>query len=454
MLRRYNGNKGNNSGGDINDESAPVLPDPGNSTPLLSSPLIHYGQLHRRRLMMIFFFFFVLLTVSSSYLGRFLFENTMSLILYQRQYKQHYWNDAFEISSTGHNQAKGYGYCTLETCLDSNKCHDNKARNIYIYPPDASHVESFFRWAGGSYYRQSQQMFEDQVVAYLQKQQQSQKMNIVTNPDDACLFLPRMYVHTRNDVWEGFALFRLRSLPHWDIDGRNHIIVDPGDDMYRSIPQADKAIFLRAAFHQSLLRGGYDVQTLYSPFKNLSHRVERNSTSFLQRPILASFKGKQKVRLRANLANMLGEEKDVIVLVEGTTSPSDYNAWDYDDLLLRSRFCIAPRGLGLHSYRMAECMSAGCIPVIISDGYAWPDSDMIGVGMEEPRLQWDELAIRIEESSLDGLVQRLRSISDAELIQMHQNVLLAYSRLKTAGALHPIGGILVVLQRIEKILVT
>lgn len=103
MLRRYNGNKGNNSGGDIN-ESAPVLPDPGHSTPLLSSPLIHYGQLQRRRLMMIFFFFFALLSLfgGSSYLGRFLFENTMSLILYQRQYKQHYWNDAFEISNIGH----------------------------------------------------------------------------------------------------------------------------------------------------------------------------------------------------------------------------------------------------------------------------------------------------------------------------------------------------------------
>ena len=58
-----------------------------------------------------------------------------------------------------------------------------------------------------------------------------------------------------------------------------------------------------------------------------------------------------------------------MILVKGNPQ---YNSLAYETLQLESRFCLALRGIGLHSYQMAEVMSAGWISVVISDGNTEP----------------------------------------------------------------------------------
>jgi hypothetical protein len=309
-------------------------------------------------------------------------------------------------------------------------------------------LEKYFAYLAGKYYQHSHEQFETTIVRFLKEHPH---VHIVKLPSDACLLLPRIFIHARSDAWEGFSLLHLRHLPHWD-NGRNHIIIDRGDNFFQNIP-ADQAIFLRAAFHRALIREGYDVQTLYVPeitFKDLSHHLTRNETAFLDRPLLASFKGKETSHLCARLVDKIDSatSDNVVILVEGITPSSEYNSWEYADVLLLSRFTLAPRGLGLHSYRLVEAMSAGCIPVIISDGYAWPEASLV-----DPPLEWDKIVIQVDEDNLGTLIDHLWAIPTNEVLLRHGAVKDAYRRLKAVGGFHMVSGIPLVMRRIDDLII-
>jgi hypothetical protein len=46
------------------------------------------------------------------------------------------------------------------------------------------------------------------------------------------------------------------------------------------------------------------------------------------------------------------------------------------ELMRRARTCLVPRGAGLHSYRIAEASSCGCVPVVLADEWVMPFEDV------------------------------------------------------------------------------
>jgi glucuronyl/N-acetylglucosaminyl transferase EXT1 len=82
----------------------------------------------------------------------------------------------------------------------------------------------------------------------------------------------------------------------------------------------------------------------------------------------------------------------------------------YVDMLFNSTFALLPRACGYAlSYRMVEAMNAGCVPVIISDGYVLPFSEY---------LDYESFSIRIAEADVEIIPEILaQQLNQADQLQ-------------------------------------
>ncbi|MES1169824.1 MAG: exostosin family protein, partial [Leifsonia sp.] len=124
--------------------------------------------------------------------------------------------------------------------------------------------------------------------------------------------------------------------------------------------------------------------------------------SSVEPDLLFSFVGSRTARCR----DVLFELRHPDAVVE---EPRDFDFWSpsvpqrtrFNDVLVRSRFVLCPRGRGTSSFRLYEVLSAGRVPVIISDDWVPPHGP-----------EWEKFSIRWPEGRTDGLVEHLESHGD------------------------------------------
>ncbi|KAI0229804.1 Exostosin-1a [Lamellibrachia satsuma] len=85
---------------------------------------------------------------------------------------------------------------------------------------------------------------------------------------------------------------------------------------------------------------------------------------------------------------------------------------DYKVLLHNSTFCLVPRGRRLGSFRYLETLQAGCIPVLLSNGWVLPFAEVI---------DWSKAAIWGDERLLLQVPSLVRSISHGEILSLRQH---------------------------------
>eukprot|EP00668_Euglena_longa_P016900 GGOE01021211.1.p1 GENE.GGOE01021211.1~~GGOE01021211.1.p1 ORF type:complete len:386 (-),score=62.14 GGOE01021211.1:87-1244(-) len=211
------------------------------------------------------------------------------------------------------------------------------------------------------------------------------------------------------------ALRWLARLPNWN-GGLNHIVVDTTDSMTSTAQRGagfpvGRAILLKSSVQSNYHRPHFDVVVPLPPRKVYSVHTRWNATN---RSRLLCWKGQvnsnKKVRARLLLLN-----NNVDILI----GRRERTRLDYDDLMRTCRFVLAPRGTGLHSFRLLEILSAGAVPVIVADGAVKPFSSL---------LQWGAFSIDIREVKLAALPALLRAMPEHRWQQLRDTGRCVYER--------------------------
>lgn len=127
------------------------------------------------------------------------------------------------------------------------------------------------------------------------------------------------------------------------------------------------------------------------------------------RPYLAFFSGGNHGPIRPILLQYW-KDKDADIRVYEYL-PKD--GLDYYDSMLQSKFCLCPSGYEVASPRIVEAIYSECIPVIISDHYVLPFSDV---------LRWEAFSIQVDVSDIPRLKDILVAISEDEYVRLKQGL--------------------------------
>ena len=87
--------------------------------------------------------------------------------------------------------------------------------------------------------------------------------------------------------------------------------------------------------------------------------------------------------------------------------------------LLNSTFCLVPGGYHPNSARLAEVMSAGCIPVLVGDDFVLPFASFI---------DWSSVGFSVCATCADAILPRLRAMATEQVEAMRAYVVRAHAR--------------------------
>lgn len=344
----------------------------------------------------------------------------------------------------------GSHQCTMETCFDYSRCL--REFKVYVYPFPTPNSSTFI---SPTYAK-----FLSALHRY---------PHITDDAAEACIFIPWLDTLDRDPLSPGFGMFmdhQFSLLPYWNslptrnveseldaalqatgqpsFPGRNHLLFNlyagtwpnyRDDQFFMSVGQA---ILAKASFSTSRIRPKFDVSLplvdSHHPettmLQHPSTSSSRNQTK-IRRPVLLSFKGKRYVSgIGSASRNALFHlhNGDDIILVTTCRHGSDwtryadkrcpidmalYDKYDYHQLLHNSTFCLVPRGRRLGSYRFLEALQASCIPVVLSNDWELPFSEVI---------DWKRALVLADERLVLTLPLILRRLSDHQILRLRQQV--------------------------------
>ncbi|XP_056150088.1 exostosin-1 [Lampris incognitus] len=308
--------------------------------------------------------------------------------------------------------------CRMETCFDFGHCRSGFG--VYIYPAQRGEEVS------------------DSYQKILSSIQESRFHT--TDPSRACLFVLAVDTLDRDQLSAQYVQSvrtRIQSLPTWN-DGRNHLIFNlysgtwPGytEDLGFEVGQA---ILAKASVDVGNFRPNFDISIpLFSkdhPQKDMGKGYLTLGDTPPSRKYLLVFKGKRYLTgIGSETRNALYHihNGDDIILLTTCKHGKDwekhkdsrcdrdneeYSKYDYQELLHNASFCLVPRGRRLGSFRFLEALQAACIPVLLSNGWELPFSEVI---------DWRKAAIIGDERLLLQVPSIIRSVSGDRILALRQ----------------------------------
>ncbi|KAH8401571.1 hypothetical protein KR009_006570 [Drosophila setifemur] len=307
--------------------------------------------------------------------------------------------------------------CTFWDCLNIYKCEHDRLK-VYIYP-----LQEFVD-------EKSDKVATTLSSEYFQILEAVLKSRYYTsNPNEACLFLPSLDLLNQNIFDKHLAGASLVSLDFWD-RGANHILFNMlpgGAPSYNTVMDVntDNAIIFGGGFDSWTYRPGFDVSIpVWSPRLVQQHAHPTAQRKFLlivaQMNILPRFLRtlRELALAHSDQVLVLGPCETLDLLTRCPVS-QHHKALEYPRLLSRGKFCLVGKSLRLGQPDLMEIMSQYCIPVIAVDNYVLPFEDVI---------DWSLASVRIRESELHSVMQKLKAISSVKIVEMQKQVEWLYNK--------------------------
>lgn len=311
--------------------------------------------------------------------------------------------------------------CTFHRCFNVYHCgyNDETRISVYVYP-----IQQFLDDSGASMLLPISKEFYEIASAIMESP------FYTSDPTTCCLYVPAMDMLNQNKLREKETSQALHSLKWWK-DGTNHLLFNmlPGSvPDYNNVLDVNvgKAIIAGGGFSTWTYRRTFDVSLpVYNP---LTADIVLQEKSYLEaRPWL----------LVSAQTGLHQEYKDVllkldtshVLLVDKCSGESQH--WDflercngpttykYPHILQEGTFCLVIRGSRLGQTALYDAMKAGCIPVIVADGYVMPFSEV---------LDWNRASVTVREDDLDKVVKILQGYSVDRVLEMRQQVRHFFSR--------------------------
>nr|XP_054773068.1 exostosin-1b-like [Lytechinus pictus] len=96
-----------------------------------------------------------------------------------------------------------------------------------------------------------------------------------------------------------------------------------------------------------------------------------------------------------------------------------HSRYDYQVLLHNSTFCLVPRGRRLGSFRFLESLQAACVPMLLSNGWELPFSEVI---------DWSKAVVFGDERLLLQVPSIVRSITAEQILLLRQQTQFLWTR--------------------------
>jgi len=289
-------------------------------------------------------------------------------------------NNVLLASPSINNRAFNSTLCTMASCFDFSLCEGRPFR-LYVYPleeavpPSSSYMKILAALRESRYY--------------------------TPDPSLACLFVLALDTLDRDPLSQDFVRnmpARLERLPTWR-QGQNHLVFnlysgtwpDYAEDLSFDI---GKAILAKASMSVENYRPGFDISLplfhRHHPGRGGAPGLANSNVFPVMSKHFLAFKGKRYVHGigsdTRNSLHHLHNGKDVVMVTtckhgknwremmdeRCEEDNAEYDRWDYEQLLSNSTFCLVPRGRRLGSFRFLETLQAGCLPVILSNGWQLP----------------------------------------------------------------------------------
>ncbi|XP_030409599.1 exostosin-1 [Gopherus evgoodei] len=309
--------------------------------------------------------------------------------------------------------------CRMESCFDFTLCKKNGFK-VYVYPQQKGEkiAESY-----------------QNILAAIEGSR-----FYTSDPSQACLFVLSLDTLDRDQLSPQYVhnlRSKVQSLHLWN-NGRNHLIFnlysgtwpDYTEDLGFDIGQA---MLAKASISTENFRPNFDVSI---PLFSKDHPRTGGEKGFLRfntipplRKYMLVFKGKRYLTgIGSDTRNALyhvHNGEDVVLLTtckhgkdwqkhkdsRCDRDNTEYEKFDYREMLHNATFCLVPRGRRLGSFRFLEALQAACVPVMLSNGWELPFSEVI---------DWNQAAVIGDERLLLQIPSTIRSIHQDKILALRQ----------------------------------